>query len=390
MRPIHLLPIATVFICACGQADPAPENDRSTADGYAELAERVEHISGKTAPGTPTVNDPRGISAPIGNAQGGTRTHTIHSPQYNMPMAQIELPAHWEYHHDKSTGAWNVTGQGLEVKNHGYQGFMYAMGDMAYYYQQAGGKMRRPIGPEEVLRQDLQPLLGKDGIEFLGSSDAPAIARADQQGMDGLVSFGQVRKTSRALSSDWKKGDRRYNIVVHWSAMESADMVNWGYYITVLQTDASSFDREKAGLQSALASVRYNPAYFAAYNQQEHQKAQQSWSQHNTRMQQDQAAFDAQQKAYRENSNATNEAIMGTYRSQRDASDRSQDAYINTIREEQNAVDPYTGEQIKIDHGSQQYWMDQDGNYYGTDDVLHDPNVGNTTPTEWRPIEVDP
>ena len=51
------------------------------------------------------------------------------------------------------------------------------------------------------------------------------------------------------------------------------------------------------------------------------------------------------------------------------------------MREEQNAVNPYTGEQFKIESGSQRYYMDQYGNYYGTDDVLNDPNVGNTTRT---------
>src|SRR5690606_29725980 len=110
-----------------------------------------------------------------------------------------------------------------------------------------------------------------------------------------------------------------------WSIFEGPDLVNWGYYVTLLETDAASFDRERSGLLKGLASVRYNPAYFAAYNNAEQQKADQSWSAHNSRMRSNQAAFDAQQRNFRENANATNDAIMGTYRSQRDASDRNQD-----------------------------------------------------------------
>ncbi len=384
-----ILPFAAILLfTACGRSGPASDADAMTGTkDHSDLAERVSHISGNAPiPG----EDPAVMGSEQAPQQGGTLTHTIHSPQYNMPMAQLDMPAHWKYEYDARSGNWGATGNDLVVKNYGYQGFMYAMGEMGYYYQQAGGKMRQPIGPEEVLRQDLEPLLRKDGISLLGSADAPAIARADQQGMDGLVSFGQVRKTSRALATDWKKGDRRYLAVIHWNAMESPDMVNWGYYVTVMETNTSAYDKERASAMNTLASVRYNPAYFAAYNQQEQQKAQQSWSSHNARMQQNQAAFDAQQRAYRENTNAINEAIMGTYRTQRDASDRGQDAFINTIRGEQNAIDPHTGEAIKIEHGHQQYWMNQHGEYYGTDDVMHDPNIGNTSPYDWQQVPTQP
>ncbi len=388
MNPIFLLPFSLIFLTACGTIEESPE-DFSPENDYDALASRVAAISGN-GPAVEATDRNEIAASPRPAQQGGTRTHTIPGTDPNIPMAAIDMPAHWTFAIDPRSGNWGVTAEDLVVKNYGYQSFMYAGGDMGYFYQQSGGKMRQPVMPEQLLREDIEPQLRKEGMEFVGATDAPMIGRADQQGLDGLVSFGQVRKSCRALASEWKKGDRRYLAVMHWNAMESPDMVNWGYYMTMLETNAANFEQEKAGLLNALSSVRYNPSYFAAYNQQEQMKAQQSWGAHNSRMQQNQAAFDAQQRAFRESSNATNQAIMNNYRSQDAASDRNQDAFINTIRGEQNAINPHTGEAIKIESGSQQYWMNQHGQYYGTDDVMHDPNIGNTTPDVWQQVPTEP
>ncbi|HQY01014.1 MAG TPA: hypothetical protein PLV08_14645, partial [Flavobacteriales bacterium] len=240
-------------------------------------------------------------------------------------------------------------------------------------------------------QQDLLPIMRKEGFTLVGQENAPEVASADQRGMDPMWSVAPTRKTCVASASEWNKNDGTKTLVVmHIYSFEGQGMVNWGYQLTVLDTRADNFASARTGLLNALASMRYNPQYFAAYNANEQQRSQQSWSEHNSRMRNNQVAFDKSQQIYRENSNATNEAIMGVYRNQRDASDRNQDGFIDYVRGEQNAVDPYTGQPIKIESGSNQYWMNQNGEYYGTDDVLTNPNIGNTTNDVWEQVPTEP
>ena len=366
-----------------GEARDAGHPDRDDA-----LAQRVARITGEALP-QEVADMPEAGQEPR-TAQGGTRMHVVQSTQFNMPLARLELPAHWNYAQDPRTGNWEAKATGLEVHNSAYQSFTYVTGEFAQYYQAAGGRLRAPLSPADAFQQDIVPNLRKDGFEPLGQQEVSAVAAADQRMLDGLYSTGPVRKTARALVSDWKKGDQVSTVVMHWSAHESPDMVMWGYYLTVLDCTNGDHAREKEGLLKGLAGTQYDPAYFAAYAQSEQQKANRSWADHNARMRSNQAAFDASQAAHRDMVNGVNDAQMGIYRSQSESFDRGQGAWVDMMREEQNAVNPYTGEQFKIESGSQRYYMDQYGNYYGTDDVLNDPNVGNTTPHEWREVPTEP
>src|SRR5690606_2856053 len=259
---------------------------------------------------------------------GGMRTITIPSKDFNLPMAQLSLPARWNIK-TNANGAWHVDEAGLKVKDIAGGSFMHVGGQMAQYYQQAGMKVRPPVLPEQLVLQDLVPKMRQAGYELISQQHAPAVAQANQRGLDGLYSVGQQRRTCRANISTWRKGEQRVALVLHWTSFESPDMVNWSYYLTQLETSASRFDQERNALLTGLASTQYNPAYFAAYARSEQQKQGQSWASHNQRMQGNQAAFDAQQRTHRETWDAVNSASMGAYQNRMNSMDHQQNATIN-------------------------------------------------------------
>src|SRR5690606_32986316 len=117
---------------------------------------------------------------------------------------------------------------------------------------------------------------------------------------------------------------------------------------------------------------------------------QQSWDAHNARMRSNQAAFDARQAAHRDMVNGVNNSIMGTWNSNNASMDRQQNATINGIRGEQDAANPYTGEAYKIESGYDQYWMNRDGQYIGTNDVMYDPNANDQWVDQWRQVPTQP
>lgn len=399
MKPSTFLPfVCASLLLACGQ------DDVTTAQAEAEselnsLQDRVAAITGRayTAPAEAAVpaqyvQDQQVAGPGISNAgptqqavqeTGGVRTVTIPSKDFNMPMSQMDFPARWKVQ-SYDNGAWKVDEPTLKVWDVSGGNYAFGNGQMAQLYQQSGGAIRTPLSPEQVVLQDAVPRMRKLGYELIGQSDAPAVAQAEQRGLDGLYSVGQSRKTSRANMSEWHKGDLRVALVMHWSSFEGPDMGNWSYYFTRLETSADRFDQEKTALLTGLASLRYNPNYFAAYARSEQQKEQQSWGAHDAKMRTNQAAFDAQQQAHRSNVDAMNNSIMGTWKSTNDRMDHQQNTTINSIRGEEDVINPYTGETYKVESGSDQYWMNSNGEYIGTNDVMFDPNAVEQGVDQWR------
>jgi hypothetical protein len=404
MRPTILLPLASaVILSACGQQSTGHADDMAhrTDDRYDALAERVGNITGMDLPDHSSMVRPvdhhnaewiaaarREQAQPA--AQGGIRTHIIPSIDLHVPMAQMDLPAHWQFKHDPRTGKWTATAKDLKVDHMGGTVFNYVTGPMAQFYQASGAQLRKPMSAEQVLRQELETAMRKEGYELLGVAPAPGIAQADLRYMQGLWTIEPTRKTTDAIVIDWRKGSERLAMVIQQFVFGGSESTTWGYSVTGLETTNALYDREKAALMSAFSGVRYNPAYFQAYARSEQQKAQQSQMAHSQRMQANQAAFDAQQRTHRETSDAINSAITDSYNTRMESQDRGMAAWSDMMYEQQNAVNPYSGEQMKVESGGQRYWMNQYGEYYGTNDILTDPNAGNTSNYQWREVEVEP
>lgn len=397
--PTSLL-VLTLVLGSCGQSDPYANEEMGMERNDGSLADRVAAITGRDAAaynaqptgqqdGSAMQGGYEGASMGGDPQAGGTRTVTIRSPQFNVPMVHIDVPQRWPLK-SAASGDWSVDSPDLKVSFQNGGNFVYATGQFAQFYQQQGGQMRPPVNPDQLVRQELEPKMRQKGYELMGMRELPQVAQADQRGLDGMYSVGQVRKVCQANVSEWRKGDERTALVMHWYAFQSPDMTNWGYRFSGVDTKAANFDQEKVALVNSLASVRFDPAYFAAYAQSEQQKGNQSWAAHNQRMQQNQANFDRSQAAHRDMVNSVNDAQMSTWRNNNASSDRMHDATIDMIRGEQNAYNPYTGQTGKVESGYQNYWVDQNGQYFGTNDVNYDPNVNGQWVDQYQQLETEP
>ena len=417
-RSTYLLIGFTTLLFSCGESaeNTTGQLGQNGQDPrIAELEARIAAMTGTPVPnGQPAGNREQAVSmeggsgsgdqAPMTNgASGGTRTYTLSSSTYNVPFAQLELPAHWNVQ-GMETGDWTATAPGTNVKNTKPASFMQVGGQLGQFYQANGQQMRAPVSPEQVVMQDLAPRMRQQGYELVGQAQAPAVEQVDQRGINGLYVSGQAQRSCQANLSEWRRGDMRLAVVLHWFSISSTDMANWGYYTTELEAPESSYEREKSGLLGGLASMRFNPSYFAAQHRQAQQKEQegmaahqqqmqnnqQSWNAHNARMRSNQAAFDASQAAHRDMVNSVNNSQMSTWNNTNASMDRMQDATINGIRGEQNAWNPQTGEQGKVEAGYNNYWVNSNGQYIGTNDVMYDPNANGQSVEQWQQMETEP
>lgn len=414
-RTTYLLIGFSTLLFSCGQSAENTMDQYGEDPRISELEARIAAMTGQPVPeGQQTGNrvqqaSMEGVSrydqqgAPTNGPSGGTRMYTLNSSTYNVPMAQLELPAHWNVQ-GMETGDWTATAPGVNVKNTKPASFMQVGGQLGQFYQANGQQMRAPVSPEQVVMQDLAPRMRQQGYELVGQAPAPGVEQVDQRGINGLYVSGQAQRACKANLSEWRRGDKRLAVVLHWYGISSAEMANWGYYTTELEAAEATYEREKSGLLNGLASMRHNPAYFAAQHSQAKQKEQQSWAAHNqqmqnnqqswnahnARMRSNQAAFDASQAAHRDMVNSVNNSQMSSYNNNNASMDRQQGATIDMIRGEQNAWNPQTGEQGKVEAGYNNYWVNGDGQYFGTNDVMFDPNANGQSVDQWQQMQTEP
>lgn len=328
------------------------------------------------------------------NQAGKIVMHPVIDPKTNQPTSHIPLPANWKIQTNVQTNAPGITGpDGIEVYFYAYQSFMYSNDQyMQQAYQASGQQMRHPAGIENVMNQDIAQMAQSVGLKFIKQYPLPQIARADKNYSDKLYKVGQQQNTFLAAGSDWEdsKGNKAV-IITHYNENVGQGSIYWGYYVQVLGSEAAAFENAKNAYIYGLVNTQHNPQSIAAYNQAEAAKANQSWATHDQKMRNDQANFDARQRAHQSSVDAWNKSSMDGYNSRNASQDRMHNKTINSINETQNITDPNTGQQYQVEGYSKHYWVNGQGEYISSDSSLYNPNLDpNYNHQNWEEAPVSP
>jgi hypothetical protein len=105
------------------------------------------------------------------------------------------------------------------------------------------------------------------------------------------------------------------------------------------------------------------------------------------RMRDNQRNFEARQRAITGTNEAINRMSMEGYRNRNAMIYRGQDATINAIHEENTVQNPFDGTSYQVESGAEQYWMNANGEYIPSNDVLYDPNTDpDINQSEWQRV----
>lgn len=305
-------------------------------------------------------------------------------------MFQLTLPANWMLHTKPGRAA--ISGpNGIFVYNFPLRNFMHSQNQMmAQAYAQHGGKLRAPLSAEQIVRQDLVPVATREGSKLIKITPTQSIAKADAAMQDMMYQIGRhdVRYDSVLAEFEDKKGDP-YAIVIVTSHNYIGDMMMWTYYGYGLEAPKAQYEQAKTTLVNGLASKVYNPRYFDQHNQSEINRESASWAAHNQKMANNQRNFDAQQAAYRDRTESINKSIMASYEARNASSDRQHNRFLNYVKGEETVTNS-DGKRYQVESGSDHYWMNNDGQYIGTNDPNYDPNRNQGTVNEtWNEVPMD-
>lgn len=242
---------------------------------------------------------------------------------------------------------------------------------------------------DQLIKEDFIPWANTKGFQYVKHYEIPEISKLDKWYSDQLYKAMPTNSYVKAYGSEWKdKNGKPYFLIIRLNASETQYMLNWYYMSSLLEADASVFEQAKKQYIFALSNMRYNLEPIMKYNKEEAQRIGQSWEAFNKKMVANQAAFEAQQRAHVNKSNAINDAIMSNWKSGNASSDRNQENFIDMIREETNVQNTETGKIYKVQEGANLYWMNQDGDYIGTKSPTYNPNLDETiNEQKWQELK---
>lgn len=300
-------------------------------------------------------------------------------PRTGMTSSHMPLPDTWRIAQGAGADQPAITGpNGIKVFYRAGGQHMFSNDPYVQQaYQASGQAMRPPVGIEQLV-QELAPAMSRRGLRLVKQYPLPQVAQRNQAYMSKLYQTQPARYEHRSMGTEWAggNGDPVFMIVNQTISQGQSD-VFWFYHMQELQAPQAQLAGASNALVYALVNTQDNPQQIAAYNNNERMKAQQSWGQHNARMQQNQQAFDQQQARHRATSDAVNNAIMGAYNDRNASMDRNQRQFINTIREENTMMRASDGQQFQVQAGSDQYWMNNNNEYIQSNDAYYDPNADN-------------
>jgi hypothetical protein len=318
------------------------------------------------------------------------KMHTVMDTQRNMPMYQIPLPADWKIVTPATHEDPNIIGPG-GVKIYYKQGGSFTFSNDPYMqqlYAQSGQQMRQPINAQQVVQQDLAPQLSNHGLKSVRNYPLPEVAQRSQTYSRKLYKSAPSQEYFDAAGSEWSDGKgNTILVIVDQMISDGAGMVYWYYSLKVLEAPDDKYQQAKKAFLYGIVNTQDNPQQIQAYNLSEQQKTNQSWSQHNAKMQQNQQNFDRQQALHRSTTDAVNRSLNSAYESQNAASDRSQKQFLNTIKEESTVTNPYDGKQYQVDSGADQYWVNSDGEYIPQGSPDYNPNADPDNYKQWQQVE---
>lgn len=295
----------------------------------------------------------------------------------NDVFAMMPVPMSWRIN---TTGSATIESpDGVRVYNLPLQFFIYT--DDPYtlqLYAQSGQPVRRYLEMGDLIREDLMPIAQREGSKFIKQTPIENIAKADQDYDSLLFKVVQSQQKFTAAATEWEdKNGNPYLIVVHQNASYANNMLNWGYYCQAMEAPKAIYPKAKEALLYALANTRYNPKNVEAYNIREAQKANASMAAHNERMAVMQQNFDASQRAFTEKRDAINASITANYANSNATSSRNHNRFLNYIKEEETVS--ANGQRYQVQGGSSQYWVNENGQYQGSNNPNYDPNRNQGT-----------
>lgn len=290
------------------------------------------------------------------------------------------LPADW-----KLTNTNNGT-QGFEGPN-GIR--VYSMPTESYVFnvdQYTANHLQKPVAkpvPINTIFQDrLKPAIQQQGGKLLKQYKLEEISNRSRQLLQQSLNRSTVQSYEMIISEWQQPNGGKSMIILSEGVMYSQGMGSWWVSVTELEAPATYFEQAKEAYLYALGNWQVDENTARAHmvnlnrmDQEHNSRMEQSRIAHNEKMRQNERAFQEQQRYYRSTQEDISDISMRGYWSRSDRQDRMRTNEINAIHEESTMNNPWNNQNIQVNAGYKNYYMNANGDVIGSNDLNFNPNM---------------
>ncbi len=306
----------------------------------------------------------------ITKPSGKLTTHTMKDPKTGLNSGPIELPANWKV----TQMAWiSPSGAKAEVRMGGSYGSPQFV----------------PQSVDQIIQQELAPKLQQYGAQLKGIVDIPQLAQHNREVYSLYWKAMPTQEVHQARGIDVIDKDGKLGfIIIHFTLSQSQYGSFAHYYMNTLSAESTTnYEKDKNSLLYALATAGVNRQAIALHNQKEQQKSQASWAAHNGRMRANQRNFDNWQRTQADLS-SVNDIYFEGWKNRNQIENRMQEKTVNGIWERDNATNPYNGQTMQVQSGYKYYYMNSNGEYFGTNDEFYNPAMDpSVNHLQWKKVQ---
>lgn len=335
-------------------------------------------------------NEPYGNSAYDNNAQNQNSYHAentqnrgvssssgelimqpILESKTGRPAFYVPLPNSWKV----TNTAWVGTNKNKVTFYQGITGMI----------QQGGFQ-----SIDQVIRQKIEPAIRQQNATITEVYDLPNVAQRNQVNFSQLWKVGASQDGFEVKGIEIKDSKGEKGLMILTFMISKSQMGSYSsYYFHMMEAAPADFDKAKKEVIYALANLQPDRQHVANYNRNEQMKSQQSWNVHNQRMARNQSNFNNWQKTQNTLSEV-GDIYHQTWKNTSDMNNAGHSKTIDGIHNQNTMTNPHTGQNVQVDHGYNQYYMNQDNEWIGTNDAFYNPqNDQNINYQNWEEVQYD-
>jgi hypothetical protein len=322
-------------------------------------------------------------------------------PATGMVRLRVPLPKGWRIDPDPNTAIEIVGPDNIAVYQQKPAAFAYSNDPFSLETIRMMGQQIHPvISLQEYLKRYLLPGYRNQGHRLVKSYPIPEVANRFESITKMTPKVFVQRRTMDVLGTEWELSDgRRAFVLLSQSVAYGRGPVHWtvGYYEVVAPLERFEYARD--AMIYASANIEMNPKFVRFQNNKMLADIERTQRQGNEALRQSRQAHLQRMNAIAArgrtsaNIGKTYSDILDInhsgYLKRGDMVSAGQSKSINAIGERSVITNGNTGEQYQVDSGSKYYWVNNNGEYIGTDNSLFDPRAQNGfNKWNWNQFEV--
>lgn len=334
----------------------------------------------------------------------GLKYHNIYDHDNGMVLGQIPLPEGWNYNAQKNapitvTGSNNIKVNKTETQHYAYSNDAFTL--------QSFRQMNNPnvqISPvyslEQILQNHIIPSAQSQGYQLINSYNLPEILLFWQRFNSGMLKTGS-KTHFNVIGTDWQDNNGNKScIVLVQSIITKDNLISWTLQSTELEAPKTHFNDAKKSFLCALANTQINMEWQLMKNNELLRNIRQNEAFWANATRESQIAHNQRMRAIESRGNATR-SIGNTYsdildinhagylkRDNINSSGHSKS--VDMIGERTTISSMATGERYNVQDGSKYYWVNNNAQYFGTNNSFYDPRTDNRVNNEqWTQFEIE-